>query len=383
MKEYENLDKELELNLNLMDKIFEFYPEGIACKNADLKYISMNAEYCKIFNIKDSNTMKGKFENKFLSKQNQKLINDADREVKESRHSINYIIHTENNQILNITTSPILNQNNFCGVITEVKDITQEEFIKEEFVNRHFKYISREKNLQVQRETYVASIGHDLKNPTIAQIRSLELLLKGAFGEISEEQKDLLSMILDSCRYMNGMLSSLLDTYRNYGGAIKLQFSEFSMLELVNECVSEMLYVARDKMLDIKLNSSENCFIYADKVQIRRVIMNLLSNAIKYAYKNTELELNVINESKNVIFEFKNRSPYIPDDKQENIFARYVSYADAHKELGIGLGLYASKKIIESHNGIMYVKSSTDDRNTFGFKIPLKQPKNLLREVYL
>ena len=64
-----------------------------------------------------------------------------------------------------------------------IKDITQEEAMKESFVNKHFEYINTEKNLQTQRETFVASIGHDLKNPTLAQIRSLELLLNGVFGK--------------------------------------------------------------------------------------------------------------------------------------------------------------------------------------------------------
>ncbi len=73
------------------------------------------------------------------------------------------------------------------------------------------------------------------------------------------------------------------------------------------------------------------------------------------------------------LFEFDNESPYIPKEKQKAIFARYVSYASAHKELGIGLGLYASKKIIDAHNGTIYLESSTENKNKFGFKIPIKQ----------
>ena len=60
-------------------------------------------------------------------------------------------------------------------------------------------------------------------------------------------------------------------------------------------------------------------------------------------------------------------------DKQKAIFAQYVSYADTHKEIGIGLGLYGSRKIIESHHGKIYVKSFPENRNIFGFKIPINQ----------
>lgn len=374
----------LEIYANLLDTIFKFYPDGIVCKDSDLKYVKINNAYRKLFSINDSDDLFNKIENKFLSKQNIKLIRDADNEVRKKLYPLSYILNTEDGQILSITSSPIIKEAAFVGIISCIRDITQEENIKEDFVNKHFRHLDNEKILQKQRETFVASIGHDLKNPTIAQIRGLELMLKGTFGALNKEQSEILQMILDSCRYMNGMLSSLLSTYRDLGGVIKLRFSEFSLSELVNECVSEMVYVARDKSLNITMEKSNiSNVIYADRVQIKRVVMNLISNAIKYAYKNTELRLSIFTEAENLSFEFENKSPYIPEEKQKSIFARYVSYAGVHKELGIGLGLYASKKIIESHCGEIYVKSFQDDRNIFGFKIPIRQKSECIGKVFL
>ena len=99
--------------------------------------------------------------------------------------------------------------------------------------------------------------------------------------------------------------------------------------------------------------------------------MNLLSNGIKYAFSNTNINLLIYLDGNNIGFEFENKSAYIPDEKQKTIFAQYVSYASNHNELGIGLGLYASKKIIDGHNGKMYVQSYTENKNIFGFLIPM------------
>lgn len=354
--------------------LFDLCPEGVVLKDIGLRYIYANKSYYDLFTIDEKFPLIGYLENKCLSEKNIKLIQDVDTEIKNRGYAINYIINTENNKILSITSSPVKNKYGFYGILSVVRDITLEESIKENFVKRHFEYINKEKSLQEQREIFVASVGHDLKNPTIAQIRGLELLLKNAFGKLNPEQKELLEMILDSCRYMNGMLSSLLETYRNYGGVIKLNFLEFDFAELINECVSEMMYVAKDKDLKIQTYFDlENFYIQADRVQIKRVIMNLLSNGIKYAFKNTTIKLKAELQKSNILdFHFENESPYIPEDKQKEIFARYVSYASVHKELGVGLGLYASKKIIESHEGNMYVKSYTDNRNIFGFKIPIR-----------
>ncbi len=381
VKEYYNL---ADCGISNLDRLFNLCPDGIVCKDKNLNYISANKSYCNLFSESDNSFLLGCSVNSCISEKNLKLIHAADTEIKKNKYPINYIINVENGKILNITASPILENEDFNGIISIIRDITAEEKIKENFVNKHFEYINKERSLQAQREIFVASIGHDLKNPTIAQIRGLELLLKGSFGQLNEDQFELIKMILDSCRYMNGMLSSLLETYRNYGGVIKLNFETFSFNELIQECVSEMMYVAKDKGVSIgTVFSNENMEIIADRVQIKRVIMNLLSNGIKYAFKNTEIKLFSIQKNSVMNFYFENKSPYIPREKQKAIFARYVSYASAHKELGIGLGLYASKKIIEAHNGNIYVKSYEDNRNIFGFNIPVEHLSSNYSELVL
>ena len=95
-------------------------------------------------------------------------------------------------------------------------------------------------NLELQRETFVASLSHDLKNPTIAQIRAIELFLKGNFGQIQPQQREILEMLLDSCKYMNAMLCSVLTTYRNEKGTINLASEKVSITDLANECARKL-----------------------------------------------------------------------------------------------------------------------------------------------
>lgn len=464
--------------INILNLIFKDCPEGIVYKDKNLHYLTTNPAFCKLFGLNNSGNIFGKEFAEFLTEENAKIVKEVDKAVKKELKPISYIIN-DSYKILSITSSPIIDNKEFLGIVTIAKDITQEENIKEKFVLKHFQLksllenipmliymqdanqnyiagtkpsqdfvrdgfdafsnihidrssikseeaeensfvlnnnkilvkekeftdfkgalhwykvykvpindfngnvtgiitlannVDAEKQLQTQRETFVASIGHDLKNPTIAQMRGLELLLKGGFGELTNDQRELIEMVLDSCRYMNGMLSSLLATYRNYDGAVKLNFTEFSLPDLVMECVAEMIYVAKDKNINIAIDSKlKNDIIIADRVQIKRVIMNLLSNGIKYAYKDSILSLNIYSEGTKACFEFENESPYIPKDMQKAIFAQYVSYASTHNELGIGLGLYASKKIIEAHSGKIFVQSSKKEQNRFGFKIPVKQ----------
>lgn len=89
-----------------------------------------------------------------------------------------------------------------------------------------------EKILNMQKDTFIATLGHDLKNPTLAQIRAVELLLKDNFGKINDTQREILEMLLDSCKYMSGMLSSMLATFRSDGGVVKLNFDKISLIDL-------------------------------------------------------------------------------------------------------------------------------------------------------
>lgn len=71
-----------------------------------------------------------------------------------------------------------------------------------------------------------------------------------------------------------------------------------------------------------------------------------------------------------MIFGFDNRSPLIPDHIRLNIFDKYVTGAKSFKLSGIGLGLYFSKKVVDAHNGNIYLEANGEN-NKFVFEIPL------------
>ena len=63
-----------------------------------------------------------------------------------------------------------------------------------------------------EKSTYITILSHDLKIPTIAQIRALELLLNGNYGSLNNEQKEILLLILDSCKHLYKVILTLVVT---------------------------------------------------------------------------------------------------------------------------------------------------------------------------
>lgn len=230
------------------------------------------------------------------------------------------------------------------------------------------------KNVQKQRDNYIATLSHDLKTPTLAQIRTLELFLKGSVGPLNKEQLELVKLMLDSSHYMYSMVETLVYTYKYENGEVILTYEDFNLLHLIEETIKELDELIKHSKVNIKIESKvEEPIINADKSQLKRVIENLISNGVSYGYKNTTLTI-LINEVREnnipkICVKFINNSPYMNPETINNIFKKYVSHADKFNRVGAGLGLYLFKQIIDAHKGNVIVTSSKDDINTFGFVI--------------
>jgi signal transduction histidine kinase len=133
----------------------------------------------------------------------------------------------------------------------------------------------------------------------------------------------------------------------------------------------------KEKNVTIHINKRGNIFYTeCDKMQIKRVITNILGNAISYAYNDTDIQINIKQKDDSIGVETKNKSSYINNETMSNLFKKYVSHAAKFNKVGVGLGLYLSKQIIDAHNGDIYAKSFEDNHNIFGFVLPLLNGSN-------
>lgn len=235
-----------------------------------------------------------------------------------------------------------------------------------------FRVIDDVKDLEDRKNSFIATLTHDLKTPTIAQIRALDLFLNEAFGAISEEQKLMLEQIKHSCQYMYDLIFTILDTYIYDNGLTKINPVKFNMQDLINETIRGLSNLLSERNQKLRINVdlvSSN--VVADKLQLKRVIINLFSNAITHGFKNSEIEVFVGENDENMKFEIKNKSEYIAEGQMKEIFEKYKHKENSKSmKTSTGLGLYLSKQIIDAHNGRMYAHSDKDQNCVFGFEIP-------------
>lgn len=239
--------------------------------------------------------------------------------------------------------------------------------------------IDKDKVLEENKTSFVATLTHDLKTPTLALISASDLLLSGLFGNLNGEQHEIISQIKTSCDYMKSLIFTILDTYLYDSGQAKIKPEKFDMVNLVNQTVSELTNLTMEKGQKINIHSAaKSVYTTADKFQIKRVIVNLLGNAINYGFKNTTIDIDISDRKNDIMLNIKNKSQYIPKDRIKEIFAKYKQKSTSqYSKTGTGLGLYLSKQIIDAHNGKVYAKSSFNQVCDFGFRLPKDIPSEI------
>lgn len=241
--------------------------------------------------------------------------------------------------------------------------------------------INKINDLIQDKDTFVATIVHDLKNPLIGQNRLFEMLIRNAKKDGNESLIELYSHMLGSSKMMFELVMSILNTYKYENGKIEYNFQKCDLVELVKETCSDLVnYTADEKMFHYCSNIDKQ-YIKADKMQLKRVVSNLVSNAIRYRKEDTPIfvEINVNNDD--YCFSVKNSGYYIRPELQEDIFKKFVSKNTKFNKITTGLGLYLSKEIIKAHKGKMLVNSTFDGENTFGFVLPKMNEDDLEEKI--
>lgn len=225
-----------------------------------------------------------------------------------------------------------------------------------------------------QRDDFVATLSHDLKNPLIGQHRIFQAMLSGSLGAIDAEQKEMLSVVETSTVEMLELIGTLLDVYHYEGGKSELKFKNVDVEKLIKHCITQLGAASKEKRIQI----THECTIselVADESAMRRLFMNLLDNAIKFTRPNGRI--NIYGQIKPddltvARFIIEDNGAGIHPDELPLLFQRFSQTSGGRtRKAGTGLGLYLCRQIAEAHGGHIECKSSLGEGSSFIIEIPL------------
>lgn len=224
--------------------------------------------------------------------------------------------------------------------------------------------------LNDKKETFLAMVTHDLKTPIYAEICALELLNKNR-DKMDCIQTEIISDILSAAKYMKNLVENITQKYKVENENLVLQKTQCSLKDIVISCIEDTKYLFEEKFIRYILNcSAKNLYAYMDELEIKRVVHNLIINTIEHGIAKSKVIMDIKESEKFLIFSITNFGTGLEIKNSDDIFLKYVSYADKHKKINSGLGLYIAKKIIDAHCGKIKVESEANKYVKFTFSIP-------------
>lgn len=235
--------------------------------------------------------------------------------------------------------------------------------------------ISTGKELERVKESYIATLTHDLKTPLIAQELVLDTILSGRAGDVTPEQHKLLSGANNSVNDLLEMVNSTLLFYKLESSHLPLQKQAVSLPPLMREVMETLRPLIEKRGLTFELETAMNLSnAWIDPIQMKRVFHNILSNAISHARRETPIRVSLQEDpTQRLLISIRNEGKGIPPSELPKIFEKYYSLSRKFKQIGTGLGLYISRRIVELHGGKIWAESELDKETRFFISLPRPQ----------
>ena len=217
---------------------------------------------------------------------------------------------------------------------------------------------------------------HELKTPLIAIKGFSNLLSKFHREDLNEDILSMLSEIENGCSRFEGIIRKIIESSKLESSKLKLQTSEEDLSFLIKFCLNELNSFSEMRNHTIDIDIEDKIMVYFNKEQIYEVVSNLLSNAIKYTPPNGVIKIKAEITDQAVIVKIQDSGIGFTEKEKRLVFQqfgkieRYGQGYDLETD-GSGLGLYISKKIVESHGGEIWFESKGRYKgSTFCFALP-------------
>ena len=218
-----------------------------------------------------------------------------------------------------------------------------------------------------QRE-FVADASHELRTPLTVIQTNLDAVLSDEEGTV-DENEIWLDNAYSETRVMAKLIDQLLILAKADNNEEKLDISEFSFSEVVENVCQTMEVIAVKKNIEFITNIEDNIIIKADYDKMRRLAVILIDNAVKYTEKG-KVTVSLKTDKNKKILIVEDTGIGINEKDLERIFDRFYRADKArHREGGTGLGLSIAKWIADKHKYSLTVESTVNAGSKFTLKI--------------
>jgi GAF domain-containing protein len=222
------------------------------------------------------------------------------------------------------------------------------------------------------KDELVQNVSHELRTPLTFVKGYVDLLMDGDKGLLTSEQQEYLQIVSDKTDEITRIIEDIITLQRIDSG--NLQLEEMSMANLLQTAVINHRLVADKKGLSIvcSIPPGQKGRVRIDKGRMNQVLDNLIGNAFKFSPDGGTIRLSMVEQGKEVLVSVVDEGIGMPAEKHQRIFERFYQIDGSSRRRfgGTGIGLAIVKRIIDAHEGKIWVESELHKGSSFFFTLP-------------
>jgi two-component system clock-associated histidine kinase SasA len=227
------------------------------------------------------------------------------------------------------------------------------------------------------KDQMLAMLAHDLRSPLTAAsmaVETIDIVKKHQNPETAAKlQTQLCQQAKKQFKIMDKMINDLLQMSHSMNRELKISPVELKLTHLCDEILLNLQSKFQEKNLTLVKDIPQDLpVIYGDPELMRQVFVNLLENAIKYTPKNGQITCSIIHRTSwQIQASISDTGMGIPKEKRELIFQGHFRLKRDENTEGYGIGLALCRKVINAHNGQIWVDSNIPKGSCFHFTLPV------------
>lgn len=264
------------------------------------------------------------------------------------------------------------NNNQKVMVYTRNKYIKNISNLINSKLNKFMRISQREKALEDTRKQMISNISHDLRTPLTSMLGYLEAVQKDK--ELEEEKKiEYINIAYNKAKGLHELMEDFFQLSKLDADDVVMKFEKVNISEKIREIIVGYYHEFNSNGIEPHINMpGEDLYVLGDNKSIDRILLNLLSNALRYGESKCKIGVEVFQKKSQIEVKVWNTGKGIEEKDIPYIFERlYTAIPSRNRKFqGSGLGLTITKKLVEKHNGNIYVESIVNDKTTFTFTLP-------------
>lgn len=250
--------------------------------------------------------------------------------------------------------------------ILKERYLTAEQLKAERIERERVNYINQ------MKMDFFTNVSHELRTPLTLMLAPLEEIMSQPVNDKTLRGK--YELMLANTRRLYHLVNQLFEFRKTEMGTRRLAVQKADIVSFAREIYLSFRPLAEKHQINYQFHTTEaTLHAIFDKDALENVLSNLLSNAFKYTPSGKDILVDLRKEDDHVLIKITDTGKGIAPEHQQQIFDRFYQVSGEEMNLGSGVGLAFTKRLVELHHGTIGVSSTPGKGSTFTVSLPLSE----------